>query len=102
MDPQHVLIIHQVDDYDRWKLAFDDAAGIRAAAGERTYQVLRDAQAPNRVVHFSTWTSIGAAKAFFESADVVEIRRAAGVHAPEFLYLNEVESATLRHDQTEP
>ncbi len=102
MDREHVLIIHEVDDYDRWKLAFDDAAEIRSAAGERTYQVLRDAQALNRVVHFSTWTSIDAAKAFFESAELVEIRRAAGVHAPEFLYLNEVESATLRHDQTEP
>lgn len=91
----HVLIIHEVADYPRWKRAFDDAAGMRANAGERSYQVLRDQHTPNRVVHFSTWTSHAAAKTFFESPELIEIRRAAGVHSPEFLYLNEVEAAVL-------
>ncbi len=47
------------------------------------------------LVHFSRWTSIASARAFFESAELVEIRRAAGVHPPTFLYLESVESAAL-------
>ena len=54
---QHVLIIHEVADYAAWKLVFDRAAGIRHAAGERSYQVLRYESDPNKIVHFSVWTS---------------------------------------------
>ena len=92
---QHVLIIHEVADYAAWKIIFDGAAGIRKEAGERTYQVLRYENDPNRIVHFSTWTSIAAAKAFFESPRLVEIRKKAGVKAPEFIYLDECEAGVL-------
>ena len=91
----HVLIIHEVADYAAWKKIFDGAAGIRREAGERTYQVLKSESDPNKIVHFSTWTSHAAAKAFFESPRLVEIRRQAGVKAPEFIYLDQLESGTL-------
>ena len=29
MPMPHVLIIHEVRDYDAWKIVFDEAAGIR-------------------------------------------------------------------------
>jgi quinol monooxygenase YgiN len=90
-----VLIIHEVDDYPAWKAVFDAAAGIRHEAGERSFQVLRDETTPNRVVHLSRWTSLAAARAFFESPRLVRIREEAGVRAPEFLYLDEVDSGTL-------
>ena len=54
----HVLIIHEVHDYAAWKTIFDEAAVIRKAAGERSYQVLRDAHDHNLIVHFSAWTSL--------------------------------------------
>jgi quinol monooxygenase YgiN len=92
---QHVLIIHQVADYAAWKAVFDKAAGIRKEAGERTYQVLHFQNQPNRIVHFSAWTSIAAARAFFESPELVRIRAEAGVEAPEFIYLEELEAGTL-------
>jgi quinol monooxygenase YgiN len=91
----HVLILHEVADYAAWKKIFDNAAGIRKAAGERIYHVLRHENAPNRVVHFSAWTSLDAARGFFESPELVEIRRQAGVKFPEFLYLESLESGTL-------
>ncbi len=91
----HVLIIHEVADYPAWKKIFDGAAGIRRDAGERTYQVLHFTGDPNRIVHFSTWTSHAAARAFFESPRLVQIRKDAGVKAPEFNYLDEIESGTL-------
>lgn len=90
-----VLIIHEVADYTAWKKVFDAAAGIRKEAGERTYQVLKYETDPNKIVHFSTWTSHADAKAFFESPRLVQIRKEAGVKAPEFIYLDPLESGTL-------
>lgn len=92
---QHVLIIHEVADYKAWKKIFDGAASIRKEAGERSYQVLRYEDEANRIVHFSTWTSIADAKAFFESPRLAQIRRNAGVKAPEFIYLDQLEAGTL-------
>lgn len=92
---QHVLIIHEVADYAAWKKVFDGAASIRREAGERSYRVLRYANEPRRIVHFSAWTSHAAARAFFESPRLVRIRAEAGVKAPDFIYLEELESGTL-------
>ena len=91
----YVLIIHEVEDYAAWKIIFDNAATIRKQAGEESYQVLKYEKEPNKIVHFSKWSSIDNAKAFFESAELVEIRKQAGVKAPEFIYLNELDSGTL-------
>ena len=91
----HVLILHEVADYPAWKKIFDGAAGIRRAAGERAYQVLRHEHDANRIVHFSAWTSLADAKAFFESPQLVKIRQDAGVKAPQFLYLEQLEAGTL-------
>ena len=88
----HVLIIHEVADYPAWKKIFDAAAGIRREAGERTYQVLKHQHDANRIVHFSAWTSLDAAREFFESPKLVQIRREAGVKAPEFIYLEQIEA----------
>lgn len=91
----YVLIIHAVKDYTEWKKVFDGAATLRKNAGERSYYVLRDENDANRVVHFSEWSSIADARAFFESPRLVEIRRRAGVEAPEFNYLNLLGQGTL-------
>lgn len=91
----HVLIIHEVEDYETWKKVFDNAADIRKKAGERSYQVLKYECEPNRIVHFSVWTSINDAKAFFESPELVKIREMAGVKVPEFIYLEQIEAGDL-------
>lgn len=84
----HTLIIHDVEDYGAWKKIFDDAATLRKNAGEQSYQVLKFADDANRVVHFSKWSSVADARAFFESDELVGIRKQAGVKAPEFIYLD--------------
>jgi len=92
---QYVLIIHEVADYPAWKKIFDGASDIRKEAGERSFQVLRYHNHPNKIVHFSQWTSIDDAKKFFESPKLAKIRAEAGVKAPEFIYLNEIEAGDL-------
>ena len=91
----YVLIIHEVESYPAWKAVFDGAATIRKEAGEVSYQLLRYDTNANQVVHFSKWSSLPAARAFFESPRLVEIRKQAGVKAPEFMYLQELEQGVL-------
>jgi quinol monooxygenase YgiN len=91
----YVLIIHEVADYAAWKIIFDQASAIRKNAGERSYQVLRYEEDANKIVHFSQWTSTADARKFFESPELVEIRKQAGVKAPDFLYLEELEAGIL-------
>lgn len=91
----HVLIIHEVEAYPAWKAVFDGAADLRKRAGEISYQLLRYNEDANRLVHFSAWSSLENARRFFESPELVELRRAAGVKAPDFLYLEEIERGIL-------
>jgi heme-degrading monooxygenase HmoA len=90
-----VLIIHEVEHYPKWKGVFDDAADLRKAAGEIDYRLLAYDGEERRIVHFSRWSSLDAARTFFESPELVEIRRIAGVNAPEFIYLNGIEAGIL-------
>lgn len=90
-----MLIVHEVDDYGAWKAAFDNAAGLRKAAGELSFDLLRFDEDANKVVHFSEWTSLDAARGFFQSEEVAEIRRKAGVHEPQFHYLERLEAGVL-------
>jgi quinol monooxygenase YgiN len=92
---QYVLIIHEVQDYQSWKILFYQAADLRKEAGERSYQVLKYENNPNQIVHFSEWTSLQDAKTFFESPQLVEIRAKAGVKSLEFIYLEQLELGIL-------
>ena len=92
---QHVLIIHEVDAYPAWKAVFDQAADIRKNAGEISYQLLRYDNDANNIVHFSKWSSLDNARRFFESPELAELRRKAGVTAPDFIYLQEIERGVL-------
>lgn len=92
---QYVLIIHEVRAYPAWKIVFDGAADIRKRAGEISYQLLRHDADANNIVHFSEWSSLENARRFFESAELVEIRKKAGVKAPAFIYLQEIERGVL-------
>ena len=91
----YVLIIHEVEDYAAWKKVFDNAAQIRKEAGEISYQLLKLDTDANNIVHFSRWSSLQNAKNFFESKRLVEIRKKAGVKAPTFIYLDEIENGIL-------
>ena len=91
----YVLIIHEVAAYPAWKTVFDQAANIRKSAGEISYQLLRYDNDANNIVHFSQWSSLDNARRFFESPELVEIRKKAGVKAPSFIYLEEIEHGVL-------
>lgn len=95
MTADYVLIVHEVADYAHWKAVFDNAAALRREAGEIEYRLLAFDDDANKVVHLSRWSSLAAARAFFESAELVEIRRQAGVRSPDFHYLKQIETGAL-------
>jgi hypothetical protein len=90
-----VLIIHEVENYPTWKLAFDKAINIRKAAGEISFQLFQYEKSDNWIIHLSCWTSLENAKLFFESQEVALIRKEAGVKSPSFIYLNQIEEGVL-------
>ena len=92
---ERVLILHRVADFAAWKAVFDGAADIRQEAGERQYEVLQSVEDAQLVVHISTWTSVEAARQFFQSPRLEQIRQRAGVEAPQFFYLQTVELGDL-------
>ncbi len=92
---KYVLIIHEVDHYIAWKKIFDNASLIRKEAGEISYQVLKYENEPNKIVHFSVWSSLERAKDFFQSPKLVKIRADAGVKSPDFIYLEQLEIGIL-------
>ena len=92
---QYVLIIHEVESYPAWKAIFDNAAKLRKDAGEIRYQLLRYDTDANQIAHFSQWCSLENARQFFESPALVEIRKQAGVKAPNFIYLEHIEEGVL-------
>ena len=92
---KYVLIIHEVESYPAWKTLFEQAAGIRKQAGEISYQLFRYDTDANQIIHLSIWDSLDNARAFFESDKLIEIRKAAGVRSPSFIYLEEIETKIL-------
>ncbi|NOU40250.1 MAG: antibiotic biosynthesis monooxygenase [Methylotenera sp.] len=91
----HVLIIHEVESFPAWKAIFDKAAEMRKQAGEISYQLLKYDTDANHIVHFSQWSSLENARRFFESPELIQIRQKAGVKAPSFIYLDEIERQVL-------
>ena len=92
---KHVLIIHKVANYRLWRKVFDQAEQMRKEAGELRYQLLAADSDNHLIVHFAEWSSVKAARTFFESDHLVQIRKTAGVEAPEFHYLNSIELKEL-------
>jgi heme-degrading monooxygenase HmoA len=92
---KYVLIIHEVESYPAWQAVFEQAAGIRKQAGEISYQLFRYDTDANRIIHLSIWDSLANARAFFESDELIEIRKAAGVRSPSFIYLEEIDAKKL-------
>lgn len=95
MRKKYVLIIHEIGDFKKWKQIFDEAAVIRKNAGEISYQVLCYDTMPHKIVHFSAWISLDKARQFFESEALIDIRTKAGVTAPEFIYLEQLDKGVL-------
>jgi heme-degrading monooxygenase HmoA len=88
----YVLVIHKVEDYDKWKPVYDEDGEIRKAKGSKNAFVFRSSEDPNQLVVLTQWENMESAKNFAESDDLRITMQKAGVKGrPEVYFLNEIE-----------
>lgn len=88
-------MIQEVEAYRAWRDVYDQAIDLRRRAGEKSYRLLRYESDDSHVVHFAEWTTLDDARAFLESPELEEMRRKAGVPAPELVYLRQFDDGVL-------
>lgn len=85
----YVLVRHKVQDFDRWKAAFDEQASARADAGSRGGYVFRNLDDGSEVVILLEWDEREKVQEFIVSKDMQETMLNAGVaDLPTVYYLD--------------
>ncbi len=74
-----MLIRHKVEDYDAWKLVFDEDELTRRANGSQGGRIYRGADDPHEVVILLEWDDLERARLFADSDDLREVLTRAGV-----------------------
>ena len=97
--PVAVLVAHRVADYDAWKKVFDDHLPARKEAGCLGHHINRGADDPNMVYVYCPATDAGKARAFLDSADLVEVMKNAGVEGPPTVHVMRPMSADFIPDK---
>ncbi len=88
----YVLVIHTVEDYDKWKQGYDKHEDMRKKEGSQGAFAFRNAENPKQMVVMTKWKDIKSAKNFNESENLKETMKKAGVLGkPEIYYLDEIE-----------
>ena len=78
----YMLIRHKVQDYDRWKTAFDEHGTARQAAGSKGGYLFRSADDPKELVIIFEWDDLEKARQFVASDDLRQAMEGAGVTGP--------------------
>ena len=86
----HLLIIHRVEDYAKWRAVFDEKVGLRQENGERSAHVFRNADDPNNLVLLFGWDSLDNARSYVQDPRLRAAMQEAGVTGPpQILFLDE-------------
>lgn len=78
----HMLIRHEVQDFGKWKQAYDAHQQARAAAGLKDLHLWRNAEDSNEVSLLFEVADVAKAKAFAESPELKERMSNAGIMGP--------------------
>jgi quinol monooxygenase YgiN len=62
-----LFISHEVQDYDRWKSAYDDTQSIREENAVQSTQVHRHIDSPNKVTVYHQFTDLESAQEFLKT-----------------------------------
>lgn len=83
----HILVRMNVEDYVKWKEAFDEDVGFRESGGSRGGHVLQNASDPNEVFVLLEWDTMDNLQQFAQSDDLKEKMQRAGITGPPDIYL---------------
>ena len=88
----YMLVRHKVEDYERWKLVFDEHQATRRESGGKGGYLFRNADDPNETVILLEWPDIEEARRFAQSEDLRETMQRAGVaERPDIYFLEDPE-----------
>ena len=91
------IMYHKVQDFKKWKTAFDGFSKIRKSAGEKTFSVGNLHNEPNTAYVVNTWDSLEDCLAFQNAPQLAEAMKAAGVlEPPTAIILNEIEKGSVQ------
>jgi heme-degrading monooxygenase HmoA len=91
-----ILVRHKVNDFDKWKQAFDNFVDQRKLAGEKAYRIWRPENDADNLHLFFEWDTPENAQRFFESDDLKDAMKRAGVaEEPDIKFMNEADQGTL-------
>jgi len=86
------LMYHKIEDFGKWKKAFDGFSNFRKSSGELSYSVGTLQDEPNTAYVINEWESMTAFQAFVGSKELANAMKSAGVlEAPHSLIFNELD-----------
>lgn len=92
----HILVRQNVEDYTKWKEAFDVDADVRKAGGSQGGQVFQSANDPNEVFILLAWDTMENLRQFAQSDELKERMQRAGVTGPpDISFINLVDSPSV-------
>ena len=94
----YALSILKVEDYAKWKSAFDseDAIALRKAGEMKSYQLFQTEDDPNTVVLLTEFDNLDKARKFMQSEELQEAMKQSGVVSTlGTYYLGEVEKGSV-------
>lgn len=78
----YMMVQHGVEDFVKWKAVFDAALDMRKASGEKSAQILRDTEDPNKLTLLFEWDSIENARNYAQNPALKAAMQQAGVTGP--------------------
>ena len=89
----YVLTKIRVEDYARWKIAFDKRSDKREESGSKEAHLFRNYEDQHEVVILFKWDDLPKARKYMESDIVREYLKDAGAEIVDVSYLSEQETS---------
>ena len=91
----YMLVRHNVMDYAKWKLVYDQHAATRKASGSKKAHLFRSSDRPNEIIILFEWDDLAKARNFAQSEDLIKTMQKAGViDKPDIYFLEEIEKTS--------
>ena len=94
----YALAILKLEDYAKWEAGFksDDSIAWRKESGQKSYQIFRTDDDPNKIALLIEWDNLDNARQHVQSEKLRKIHQDVGlIGEPEVYFLHEVEKGTV-------
>jgi heme-degrading monooxygenase HmoA len=86
----YILVRHKVEDYAKWRPAYDEHGAARQASGCKGTHVFRNAEDPNEIVMLLEWDDLENARQLIQSENLREAMKRSGVaDQPDIYFLDD-------------